>query len=506
MAKGKPFQILLLISVLVISTCGLIYELVAGTLSSYLLGDSVMQFSTVIGTYLFAMGIGSWLSKFIHQNLLSWFVRIEILIGLFGGLSAVLLFMAFPLVSSFGVILYSLVGIIGILVGLEIPLLMRIFNELELDFTDIVSRVFTFDYLGALLASVAFPLLMVPYLGLIRTSLFFGIFNLLTALIVTYFSPKNRTGFRTLRVSTVLSLIILLVCFVLGENLLRISESMFYGNKVVYSKNSVYQRIVITLESDLRLFLNGNLQFCSADEYRYHEALVHPAMHTTAAHRNILVLGGGDGMAVRELLHYPDVDSITLVDLDPELTSLFTTHPLLTKLNRHSFSNPKVKVINQDAFLWTDKNQTRHYDAIVVDFPDPSSFALGKLYTPTMYERLYQILKPGGSLVVQATSPYFAPKSFACINSTIQSTGFFTQPYHCYVPSFGEWGFILAKKSPDFSLAPPLSNQKFRFFSQETFRQMTVFPADMRSSVKDVNLLNNQFLVRYFEEEWSKVN
>src|SRR5688572_19616389 len=183
MAQGnsaRSFQLLLLISVFVVATCGLIYELVAGTLASYLLGDSVTQFSTIIGTYLFAMGIGSYLSRFFNNYLLSWFIAVELLVGMVGGFSAALLFVLFEQVIYFRVLLYALVIVTGVLVGLEIPLLMRILKD-RLEFSDLVSRIFTFDYIGALFASLLFPLIFIPYFGLLRTSFFFGLLNILVA-------------------------------------------------------------------------------------------------------------------------------------------------------------------------------------------------------------------------------------------------------------------------------------------------------------------------------------
>jgi spermidine synthase len=189
-APAAPPPLLLLAAVGVIATCGLIYELIAGTLASYLLGDSVTQFSTIIGAYLFAMGIGSWLSKFLDEPLLKWFIRLEILVGIVGGCMAPVLFVLFEYVTSFRLILYSLVGLTGVLVGLEIPLLMRILEH-RYAFKDLVARVFTFDYIGALLASLVFPLVLVPQLGLIRTSLLFGALNLVVAAVVLAPLPRN---------------------------------------------------------------------------------------------------------------------------------------------------------------------------------------------------------------------------------------------------------------------------------------------------------------------------
>src|SRR5688572_12115990 len=279
---SKRLQIVLLVSVFVVATCGLIYELVAGTLASYLLGDSVTQFSTIIGAYLFSMGIGSYLSKYFNKNLIQWFIQIEIMVGLVGGFSSTALFLLFEQVSHFRIVLYLLVGITGILVGLEIPLLMRILKD-RLEFSDLVSKIFTFDYIGALLASIIFPLLLIPYLGIIKTSLFFGLINVLIALVVCLWMRSEIKGVQWMIPQAIVALLLLITGFLASERLLKLAESLTYQDTVIYTKSSPYQRIVVTKDAaDVRLYLNGNLQFSSIDEYRYHEALVHPVMSFAA--------------------------------------------------------------------------------------------------------------------------------------------------------------------------------------------------------------------------------
>lgn len=501
--KETSAQWVLLIAVFCIATCGLIYELVAGTLASYLLGDSVTQFSTIIGTYLFAMGIGSFLSKYFNNDILKWFIRIELLIGLVGGFSSALLFLFFPLVDSFRVILYLLVLITGVLVGLEIPLLMRILKD-KIEFKDLVSKVFSFDYIGALAASVIFPLVLIPHLGLIRTSLFFGIINIAIGWYLAHFFAKQLKQSAAIKFIAIVLLLVEVVAFVFSDNIMSYSESLAYRDNIVYSTSSPYQRIVITKNKrELMLHLNGNLQFSSADEYRYHEALVHPALSSVSNLQNVLVLGGGDGLAVREVLRYPSVKKVTLIDLDAAMTNLFSSQEILVKLNQASLQNKKVTIKNEDAFLWL-RNNTEKFNAVVIDFPDPSNFSIGKLYSTMFYTLLKRALSPGGIVVVQSTSPYVAPKSFWCINSTIQSAGFITKPYHNYVPSFGEWGYIMATLDNDldwFAAYPP----GLKFLNKPVTAQMFIFPEDMQyHKPLPVNKLNNQVLVGYFEEEWSK--
>jgi spermidine synthase len=488
-----------LVSVFVIATCGLIYELITGALASYLLGDSVTQFSTVIGVYLFSMGIGSYLSKFIKDNLVSTFIKIEILIGLVGGSSAALLFVIFEHVISFRLILYGVIGLTGVLVGLEIPILMRLLKD-RFEFKDLVSKIFTFDYIGALAASLLFPLVLVPHLGLIRSAYMFGIFNVAVGVWTIHIMKLKKS--RPLRFAAYAALTYLVSGFIASDRILSFAEAVTYPDQVIYAKSSVYQRIVITKESDdLRLYLNGNLQFSSRDEYRYHEALVHPGLSSLENPKSVLVLGGGDGMAAREILKYPSIENITLVDLDSSMTDLFKSHDSLTVLNHNSLNSPKVHLENADAFVWLQSSK-RTFDFIVVDFPDPTNFSVGKLYTTSFYKLLYDVLSPSGVAVIQSTSPYVAKKSFWCIDSTLTAVGFKTTPYHAYVPSFGEWGYDIATKAAATNLQHLPSGLKF--ISKENFTTMQSFPDDMRVPVATVNRLNNQVLVRTFEEEWAK--
>jgi spermidine synthase len=498
--KVQPFEWLLLISVFVVATCGLIYELIAGTLASYLLGDSVTQFSTIIGTYLFAMGIGSFFSKFLSRNLLSWFITIELLVGMVGGFSAGVLFILFEQVIYFRVLLYALVILTGTLVGLELPLLMRILKD-RIEFSELVSRIFTFDYIGALFASLLFPLVFIPYMGLLRTSFFFGLLNVIVAWIVVRKFKREIHNHRSLQVSAALCVVLLIIGFVSSDKLTQWGEALTYPDKVVFAKSTPYQRIVITHSVlDWRLFLNGNLQFSSADEYRYHEALVHPGLSLIKNPKNILVLGGGDGMAVREILKYPAVENIILVDLDQEVTKMFRSNVALTRLNNRSLFSPKLTIINKDAFVWV-RGQQDKFDFIVVDFPDPSNYSLGKLYTVPFYRELARLLSTDGKIVVQSTSPYVARKSFWIIDQTMKNAGLLTKPYHCYVPSFGEWGYVLASQSEfkeDHALPDSL-----RFVDDNTLSQLFIFPPDMSRVNSEVNSLNNQVLVNTFEKEWA---
>lgn len=496
-------SIALFVSVCLIAACGLIYELVAGALASYLLGDSVTQFSTVIGTYLFAMGIGSWLSRYIVRGVVSRFVQVELLVGVIGGFSSMLLFLSFAYTSAFRPVLYGTVLSIGTLVGLEIPLLMRILRD-RFEFKDVIANVLTFDYIGALGASLLFPLLLVPRMGLVRSALLFGLINVLVALWSIHLFRDELPNRRPLQLLALAVIALLGAGFWKGQAITSLAEDGMYADEVILAKDTRYQRIILTnWKDDMRLYLNGHLQFASRDEYRYHESLVHPGLAARSEKSQVLVLGGGDGLAVREILKYPDVQHVTLVDLDAEMTKLFETHPRLTALNGNSLTNGRVKVINADAFTWLDSTATR-YDFVVIDFPDPSNYHVGKLFTSAFYRLVTQHLAPEGLIVVQATSPMFARQSFWSIVTTLKAAGLETWPYHAYVPSFGEWGFVLAGRGG--YKMPTTLPSGLRYLTASAVPSLFDFPTDMARVDALPNRLNDQVLVRYYEHEYDAIN
>jgi spermidine synthase len=472
----------------------------------------VLQFSTVIGTYLFAMGLGSWLSRHVERELVAQFLRIELAVGLVGGLMPAALFAAHSVLpssggASFRALLYLLVGVVGVLVGLEIPLVMRIlkhhFRE-RYALKELVAQVLTFDYLGALVVAVAFPLLLVPQLGLARTGVLFGLLNAAVALWALWLFRGELARWRMNALACAAVVVILSAAMVGADALTSWAEDRFYGDRVIVRETSDYQRVVVTSgPAGVRLFLNGNLQFHSRDEYRYHEALVHPALAAQGAPRKVLVLGGGDGMAVREVLKHPSVEQVVLVELDPHIVALFRDHELLQRLNDDALHSPKLRVVQADAFTWLDANDEM-FDAIVIDFPDPTNFALGKLYTTSFYERVDRHLAAGGFAVVQTTSPLLARRSFWTVVATVEAVGLTATPYHAHVPSFGEWGFVLMSRrpwSPPRALPPGL-----RFLTVDGLPALLQFPPDMARVAAQPNRLSNQLLVHIFEEEWGKVH
>jgi spermidine synthase len=496
----------LIVAVFIVASCGLAYELIAGALASYLLGESVLRFSTIIGTYLFAMGIGSHLSRYVDERtLLARFIDIELMIGLLGGLSACALFLIYAWAGApFRVSLYAIVLIIGVLVGMEIPLVMRLLHQRRQAFEALVSRVLTFDYLGALAVSLLFPLVFAPMLGLARTAVVFGLLNAGIGLWMAHRYRRELPQARALMLRAWLVLAVLLAALAWAQRLTDHAEASLYGDTVVHSETTPFQRIVLTRwQDDTRLYLNGNLQFSTRDEHRYHEALVHPALAALPRAQRVLVLGGGDGLAVREILKHPQVRQVTLIELDPAMTRLFRDHDELAALNAFALRDPRVRTINADAAQWLETATDAPWDLIIADFPDPSHYALGKLYAVPMYRLMTHHLTAGGLIVVQSTSPWYAPHAFWCVDATLREAGLHTAPYHAQVPSFGDWGFIIAGRTADYrppSVFPP----GLRHANAATVRQMFDFPPDMRAPEVEPNRLNTQMLVHYFEQDWSR--
>ncbi len=491
-------------TVFLVAACGLVYELAAGALASYLLGDSVTQFSIVIGVYLSAMGLGAWLSRFLDNDLAVRFVDIELALALIGGYSAPLLFLAFGRVDHFRPVLVLVIVAVATLVGLEIPLFLRILRR-RLEFKELVARVLSLDYLGALAASLLFPLILVPRLGLVRTSLAVGAVNGAVGLWSTFLLRDEIRRPTRLRARAALVLAVLAGGFLFAERLTALSEEALFADTVVYARQSHYQRIVLTAgRNRFQLFLDGNLQFSSIDEYRYHEALVHPAFAAAARGTDVLVLGGGDGLAVREILRHPGVERVTLVDIDPAMTDLAVKVPWMRDLNEGALLDRRVRVLNEDAMAWlANLEPGRRFDVAIVDFPDPNTFSLGKLYTTRFYRLLKAHLAPGAAVSVQSTSPLVARNSFWCIAATLEAAGFVVRPYHVTVPSFGEWGFMLAKTE---TFDPPARVPSgLRFLCDAMLPGLFSFGPDVARVAVRPNRLDTQALVHYYEAEWRKV-
>ncbi|MCP5496026.1 MAG: polyamine aminopropyltransferase [Leptospiraceae bacterium] len=510
----KIQRLLLLSVVVIISVSGLSYELVAGTMATYLLGQSVTQFSFATGWFLAAMGFGSYLSRFVKKNIYYFLFNIQILIAIIGGFSAGIMFFSFAATDTLYPIFIVLAFIIGSGIGLEIPILLRLMRHYKI-LSVAVSDVFTFDYIGALFASVLFPLAILPFLGLVRASIFFGFLNLIAAGLILTFVPKTKRSYFYSVLS--LSFVLLVVGFIGAEKVTNWMENLLYQDAIVYSSNSKYQRIVITKwKDDTRLYLDGNVQFSTVDEAMYHEPIVHiPISFLKDKPKTALVLGGGDGLVIRELLKYESIETITLVELDPAIIDLFKNHPVLKQIPQNSLNSPKVNIVIADAFNWLkNKENKTKFDFIVADLPDPNSHSLGKLYTIAFYLYVYRHLENNGIFVTQSTSPTFAPDAYYCIQDTIKNateifeksqTGWEVYSYHLYIPSFGDWGFHITGKN---ILSLKEKNEisvETEYLTDELAGSFFAFPKNARKDGEiSINNLNNQILVKLYSRSWPR--
>lgn len=502
MTEEKQFNVrLLMLTTLLISGCSIIYEVLISSVSSYLVGDSIKQFSITIGLYMSAMGIGSYLSRYIKRQLFDWFVFVEIAVGIIGGFTSLLLFVSYVYLEAYMLVMYIQIIAIGILVGLEIPLLTRIIEENNPNLRLTLSTLFSFDYIGGLIGSIAFPLLLLPQLGYFTTSFVTGCLNIIVALIIVFQYRDKIKQFKMFSSVAIGSLVIMLCGALFSNEIATSVEGSLYRDRVIYSNQTPYQNIVMTKhKDDLRLFIDGNLQFSSSDEYRYHECLVHIPMMAAAHGEKILILGGGDGLAARELLKYKEVKEITLVDLDAEIVKLCKTNSEISQLNEQSLSSDKLKVINTDGYKYLEETD-EVYDVILVDFPDPNNETLNKLYTNVFYRLATNHLSETGAMSVQSTSPYYAKKAYWCINKTIESEGLKVQPYHVQVPSFGDWGFQLVTKHP-VSMSELQLEIETKFLDQETLKRLFVFSKDETIDKQqiEINTLSSPKLMTYYLE------
>lgn len=505
--------IFLLASVFVIAICGLVYELLAASLSTYLLGSSVTHFSIVIGVFLTAMGLGSYLTRYVIRYLADTFIAVQIGIGLIGGLSAAILLFTFSVLDAYLPVLVTVLLVTGSLVGMEIPILIRILRSRDaLRVT--VANVLALDYLGALFASAAFPLFLVPYIGLLRTSFIFGLINVAVAGVgIRVLRPMLRRPRRLTTVAVATSVI--LAVGLLGSGLFSsFTENLLYQDDIILTRQTPYQRLVVTRwRDDVRLFIDGNLQFSTVDEHRYHETLVHPALSALPAARTALILGGGDGMAAREVLKHANVQRIDLVDLDGEMIKLFRDVPFLANLSGGALLDSRVSVHVQDAGKFLE--ETNHsWDVILIDLPDPNNLSLGRLYTRSFYRLAARRLAATGIVVTQATSPFYAPEAFWCVVETLRSATFGPEaadhfhvyPYHAYVPSFGDWGFVMASRKPlDSSKLTLKDGVPLKFLSNELLPSLFSFPQDtLPPEAIEPNRLDDQVLVKYYRRGWRR--
>lgn len=463
--------------------CGLAYEYTLSKIASDLLGNSVQQWATMIATMLFAMGLGADVQKHTPTNVLAdRLITTQVMLAVLGGFGPLIMIHGFALLPQLYIIIqYSLAFGVGMLIGYEIPLMMRINEEDSPDMRINLAQVLKMDYIGALVGALLWTFLLIRYLSIDRISFVVGLATMASAILCWFLYRKRLSRPRVRLLEIGVGLVLVTTGLVIGRSLTVKAEQFLYRDPVITSITSPFQHIVLTKNriGNVRCYINGHLQFNEADEHIYHENLVHPAMHLAERREKILILGGGDGLALREVLKYPEVRAVTLVDLDPMMTRLATTDPDLIRLNGGSMNDPRVlkkaaagvtigeayqntqasqhekfatdfhetvklHVINLDAAEYV-KTVTERYDVVIMDFPDPNSPDLAKLYGRPFYDHLENVLNPGAVLVQQSGSCFQAREAYLCIGRTLEAAGYDVVPYRDNVPSFGEWGWWIAK-------------------------------------------------------------
>ncbi|MFF7162482.1 polyamine aminopropyltransferase [Streptomyces sp. NPDC008086] len=507
--RGARF--LLLFAVFLCAACGLVYELALTALGSYLIGNSVLQTSVVISVMVCAMGLGSLAAKPLRRRAVGAFALVEGVLALVGGLSVLVLYAAFAWLQLYTPAMIVVAVAVGVLIGAEIPLLMTLLQRIRRqEAGSAVADMFAVDYIGALVGGLGFPLWLLPTFGQLKGTLVVGAVNAVAGVIVVVFIFRRqirRWVRNTLLAGVTAVLAVLGTAYALADDLEVTARQQMYRDPIIHAETTSYQEIVVTRstaftgEPDIRLFLNGDLQFSSVDEYRYHESLVHPALAGSRA--NVLIMGGGDGLALREVLRYDDVQHVTLVELDPAMTRLARDFRPLRDLNDKALDDPRVEVVNADAFNWL-RGARQRYDAVVIDFPDPDSAALAKLYSVEFYHLLGQVLTPQSRVMVQSGSPFFAPKTYWSIAKTIETAGYSTTEFQVDVPSFGNWGYVLA--APRGSTPPPLrlasDAPRLRYLDEAVLKAAAVFPVDRRRQDVRPSTLMDPAVLEYVLDEW----
>lgn len=465
----KREQVALFAAAILVAIGGIIYELILGAAASYLVGDSILSFSLATGVTLFGMGIGSLLVNYIKIHPATSFATNEIVLGLIGGNSVLLMYTGFVFTRLHWVIFAIISLAIGICIGLEIPLLVKMFQKFgRKSSVRLFSKILALDYFGALVASLLFPLIMLPHLGLMRSAYLVAALNIAVAVLIL----RQMKASRVVMIVSVVVTIALSGLFVYATEIEKAIDKRTYKDPVMFQQQTPYQKIVLTrYKRDTRLFLNHNLQFSSLDEARYHETLSASALSSVASPKRVLIMGGGDGLLARDVLKYPSIEHITLVDIDESMTNLAKTNHLLTDINQRSLHDSRVNIVNQDAFQFAFSTQDK-YDVVLIDLVDPSNERLAKLYSEQLYRQVGNILTEHGVMVTQATSSFFSPQAFYMVANTVKAAhpSRHIAAFSVNVPSFGEWGFVLSAPNADTVMSQPLpkglryQNQKLLTF------------------------------------------
>lgn len=484
-------DVLLIITMAVLAGCGLIYEYLLSHYAGRVLGVMESAIYTMIGLMIVSMGLGAFAARKISCAF-NGFVWLELIIALLGttaimviacliaatqllpqiiadtfnlppdalprgGFFKQLSFLALNTPYVFGLLL-------GFFIGMEIPLIAKIREHIhQKHLANNLGTIYGADYIGAGIGAAIWVIFLLT-IDISKASALTAALNLTAGFVFIFAYWEKLKWQKLLLVLHSLLVVAIIIIYQQGNGWLNKLSSVLYLDEVVYTDKTRYQQLTFTQRnmgfeqaSIINFYLNGRLQFSSADEHIYHNYLVTPALAGSARQENILIIGGGDGLALRDVLAWQP-QQVTLIDLDQELIELFKTPSSklpkklasqITALNNNSLSHPSVKLIYSDAFIAIDEllSTRQVFDTIIVDLPDPSHPDLNKLYSVNFYARLKQLLAGDGLLAIQSTSPYHAKNAFISIGKTVEAAEFLhVEQYHDNVPSFGEWGWTIAVK------------------------------------------------------------
>ncbi|MQS13262.1 polyamine aminopropyltransferase [Streptomyces kaniharaensis] len=426
-------RLTVLLAAFVCAACGLVYELELVALGDYLLGDTVTLTSVVLSVMVFAMGLGSLLAKRLTRHPATAFALVECALALTGGLSVLVLYSCWAWIGRYQAAIVGLTCLIGILIGAEIPLLMTLIQRIRREEAGrAAADLFAADYVGALIGGLAFPFLILPGLGPGTGALVTGAVNAVAgaAVVLWLFREEPAPRIRLLLWAGCGLVLAVLAGAAAGSDAIeRAARRALYGADIRDATRSRHQEIVLAgpVDGPLRLYLDGRLAVCGPDEYRGSEALVHPAM-AAGPDARVLLLGGGDGLALREVLRHGGVRSVRIVDTDPELTRLARTDPGLAALTGRSLDDPRVRTTVADPMEWLRRDTTadRAYDVVLADLPAPADGGPVKYHSQEFYGLTARLLSPGGRIAVRAGGDL---TSLWPVESGLRATGLRTVPY-----------------------------------------------------------------------------
>lgn len=531
------YLILTTLSLFMTGATGMVIEYVLSTISSYLNGSSVESFSLTIAIMMGMMGVGGWTQRFVSdKNIIDKFVYLELILAVVSAFAPICVYAAFSYAPEhYQFVYYLFVMSIGFMVGFEIPFITRANETYTSKLSDNLSIVFAADYIGAFVGAIIWVYLLLPYMNIIQIGFVLAALNFLVAT-MTYCYFKRKKLFKECKkvlVCIVGVAAVLALSFNEVPEWAKVVEQKMYPDPIVTSKKTPYQNLTVThnpINNDTRLYINGSTQFSSIDEKRYHEALIHiPIGMLRESPKKALVLGGGDGLAVRELKKYPGIN-IDLIELDRDMYHWSRTEKKISAINENSFDDFESFTIDsyetgkkavsligsfdKNYVFFSDANNFINayiqnkkeaiYDIIIIDLPDPYNLAINKMYTLQFYKRLNALLNNRGIIVTQATSPFHAPKVFATIGKTMEAAGYEAKPYRHNIPSFGEWGWwIASRESVEFHEFKVTTE----YFTNELARASFLFPKESASLDElEVNSLMRPVLVRLYSKESWKVD